>query len=426
MELKQILEWLKATIESNFTAAVVSLKQHIPTVKLESNKVEVTNPLKLPKQYAVKVLNPTKDYSKELASLKADFVKSLDKVTSTILSIKPSNSVRINNVKDIVIPEFPKEVKISNPQEKVTVIGLSTVTDGLSALKKAIEKLPTSIPEGKEEVTVKNLKDLKESFAEIVKAVKDIKPSSFTSVDMRSDDPTKSIPVRLTDGEKFYKAIEDFVLNANRTYAYSNGKGERANALIDADRHVQVDVVTMPTISIPPVIGGATEVKQDDEIAALIDVETAIQNIPATDVSSLATSAKQLPDGHAVEVNNLPTEYPLPASQVSTLTPPAPITGFSTSTKQDTGIVTLQDLHNQISFLLDRLEFGMITDKSKTLKVQISPDLTSNIGTVTTITGATVTAVNNTLRQGDLQMQRVNEALMDTAFIVGITNHLTF
>jgi len=35
-----------------------------------------------------------------------------------------------------------------------------------------------------------------------------------------------------------------------------------------------------------------------------------------------------------VAVNNFPTEYPLSAAQVSTLTPPAAITGFATSAKQ--------------------------------------------------------------------------------------------
>ena len=36
-----------------------------------------------------------------------------------------------------------------------------------------------------------------------------------------------------------------------------------------------------------------------------------------------ATAANQLPDGHEVEVNNFPAEYPLPDAQVATLTPPA-------------------------------------------------------------------------------------------------------
>lgn len=65
------------------------------------------------------------------------------------------------------------------------------------------------------------------------------------------------------------------------------------------------------------------------------------------DPSTLATSAKQLADGHNVTVDNevgsgvyvrpgISAEFPLPTAQVTTLTPPAAITGFATSAKQDT------------------------------------------------------------------------------------------
>lgn len=40
--------------------------------------------------------------------------------------------------------------------------------------------------------------------------------------------------------------------------------------------------------------------------------------------------------GGNTTVDNFPTEYPLPAAQITTLTPPAAITGFATEAKQDT------------------------------------------------------------------------------------------
>lgn len=61
---------------------------------------------------------------------------------------------------------------------------------------------------------------------------------------------------------------------------------------------------------------------------------------PPAAITGFATSAKQLADGHNVAVNNFPAEYPLSAAQVVTLTPPAAITGFATSAKQ------LADGHN--------------------------------------------------------------------------------
>ena len=89
---------------------------------------------------------------------------------------------------------------------------------------------------------------------------------------------------------------------------------------------------------------------------------------------------------------------------------------------------TLIALQNTLALLLDRLEFGNITSNSKTLRVQLNPELTSTIAIASAQTLATVTtvaSVTNTVRQGDLQMQRVNEALLDIAFINGITNNLS-
>lgn len=107
-------------------------------------------------------------------------------------------------------------------------------------------------------------------------------------------------------------------------------------------------------------------------------------------------------------------------------TPPA---GVATEAKQDTGNATVQDLYNQLALTLERLEYGNITDKTKTLRVQLNPDLAHTISiaaTQTLATVSTVASVTNTVRQGDLQMQRVNEALLDTAFNYGIIRNLTF
>ena len=99
----------------------------------------------------------------------------------------------------------------------------------------------------------------------------------------------------------------------------------------------------------------------------------------------------------------------------------------ATKQNQSTELETLQNLTTLTSQLLDRLEYGNITDKSKTLKVQLNPDLTSNVGTVSTVTSVTaVASLTNTARQGDLQVQRVNEAILDMAFMTGITNNIYF
>ena len=89
---------------------------------------------------------------------------------------------------------------------------------------------------------------------------------------------------------------------------------------------------------------------------------------------------------------------------------------------------TVTDLYNIMAYLLDRLEYGMVTDNAKKLKVNlVDSGALANVGTVTNLTTcATVGTVNNQARIGDVQAQRVVEAQMDTAFNVGIVNHVSF
>ena len=75
-----------------------------------------------------------------------------------------------------------------------------------------------------------------------------------------------------------------------------------------------------------------------------------------------------------------------------------------------------------LAFLADRLDFGLLTDNAKRLKVVPEQATAANLN----VTVASVASVTNSVRQGDLQMQRVNEALMDSAFFPGITKNLAF
>ena len=78
----------------------------------------------------------------------------------------------------------------------------------------------------------------------------------------------------------------------------------------------------------------------------------------------------------------------------------------------------------QANQLMDRLEFGLITDNAKVLQVGVKNGTITTVTTVTTVN--TVASLTNTVRQGDLQTQRLNEAILDAAFINGITNNLAF
>lgn len=88
---------------------------------------------------------------------------------------------------------------------------------------------------------------------------------------------------------------------------------------------------------------------------------------------------------------------------------------------------TLADLINVLAFLADRLEYGINTDNAKQLKVSLvgSGALANvtTVGTVTTVTGATIT---NQQLIGGLAAQRTVEAQLDTAYNTSFYNNITF
>ena len=152
---------------------------------------------------------------------------------------------------------------------------------------------------------------------------------------------------------------------------------------------------------------------------------------PAKEDGNLATIAGNIPSkGQTSMSSSLPVVI---ASDQS----PIPVTGsFATTITGVSQDTTIQDLYGQLGLLLDRLEYGNVTSNSKTLRVQLNPDLTHNIGTVSTVTGvttvSTVTTTNtvsnltNQVRIGDVQAQRVVEAQLDSAFCLGILSNVAF
>lgn len=88
---------------------------------------------------------------------------------------------------------------------------------------------------------------------------------------------------------------------------------------------------------------------------------------------------------------------------------------------------TLQDMITQLGLMLDSLQFGQLTDNAKRLKVTLAESgalpLVTTVSTVTAVT--TVGTVTNQARIGDIQAQRMVEAMLDVSFSTGITNNLS-
>jgi hypothetical protein len=80
--------------------------------------------------------------------------------------------------------------------------------------------------------------------------------------------PTKAkdaLPVRLSDGKKFYRAIENIASfpvkfgGGGGEFAYSDSSGRKGYGLIDSDNHVQVDTLTQPDIKTRNTVTGTSE-----------------------------------------------------------------------------------------------------------------------------------------------------------------------
>lgn len=278
MTIIEILNYVNKSIKTGFADAVEALKKHTYKVSFpDTQKIKGKVEVDFPQVQNVNVKFP--DTQKITGNVKTDmekhFINLLNKVNETKSLIK-DKGISVNN-----FPEIPKEIKISNfPEEKE--ISLTALEEKLDSLNESIKKLPTKFPE------IPKVPDFPK-----IPAQKDF-PKSF-SIDnleiLKSDDPKDYVPVRLTDGKEFYKAIEEFYQQVASVVTFTESDGKKSSALVDKDRHVQVDVLTSPPVTIDT-SGLATSVKQDNIISILGNGNqmAVIQEKEPTDVTHLNPS----------------------------------------------------------------------------------------------------------------------------------------
>lgn len=235
MTIIEILNYLNTSIKTGFSDAVKSIKEAnlkvvFPKVQKIDGRVDVKFPniqkvdVKFPENQKVTVLNQV----------------SLREVLAKLVDIKNNLSDKGVEVKNF--PKFPEKIAITNfPEEKE--FDFTSLEKKLDSLNESIKKLPTKFPDFPKipEVKIPTPKDI-------------VFPKSF-KVDnienLKSDSPKDYVPVRLTDGKEFYKAIEEFYQQVSSAVTFTDSQGRKMSGLVDADRHVQVDVLTMPEIVIP-------------------------------------------------------------------------------------------------------------------------------------------------------------------------------
>jgi len=115
---------------------------------------------------------------------------------------KYPKEMKVSNLKDIKIPSFPEKVKVSKP-------------DWLDDISSSETR-------------------------NILKLLNLLKQQGMT-VSIKNKDSDEAVPVRLSDGRNFYKAIQTAV--SSGIIPFVDSSGNRVSPLVDSDRHLQTDVL---------------------------------------------------------------------------------------------------------------------------------------------------------------------------------------
>lgn len=245
--ITKLAEQFINSIQNTGIFVVKSLSNKLDELKELASKTYSVNIENHPKTVSVKgtvVVGNQAKLEKKISELNKLFVKA-NKTLSTL------NKVEVTNQKDF--PNFPESIKVSNLSDKVRVLNLNPIVDGLEDLNKEIKKIklnpeikvstpkvtvpkitlpkqPTPIVNLHEkEVDLSALKDLIEFWQSLTKSAK------------------KSLSVRLTDGKKFYKAVDEVVeaVTANNASHFQFYSGGEARPIVN--RNSELTVTTSET-----------------------------------------------------------------------------------------------------------------------------------------------------------------------------------
>lgn len=182
--------------------------------------------------------------------------------------------------------------KISEVTEKLAKVNLTTNDDikkALADVSKAIQAIDVR-PEVKVDAPIVNVPENKLDLSPLVSLLQDIDKS----VQNIPQPEEKEIHIDLnsvTDSlQKVEKAVSGLRFPIpNYVLPYRDSSSKATQALVDADGHVQVDVLTAPAVSIDTT-GLATTAKQDAQTALLTTIDADTSVLAVTD---FATEAKQ-------------------------------------------------------------------------------------------------------------------------------------
>jgi len=204
----------------------------------------------------VQLLSDNQNLSNEAQSSLLSAIKEIKiDVLSPEVNVSPPKvevSVPPINIPEIKIPPFPDEIRVKKPLWLPVFPSLKIITDSLGEIKKAMGAL---------------------------------------GLPRTADDP---IAVRLSNGEKFYRAIGGVVSAVGASFPFKKSDNSQQAALVDDDSHVQVDVLTIPdvTVNTGDIEIGAVEIKNStDDTRATVGADGLYIDVRASVLPSGASTA---------------------------------------------------------------------------------------------------------------------------------------
>lgn len=247
MDYKNALQLTQSIITTVRNTAVASVKELERFLRNHTFSVKVVNPQeKVTVQGKVDV-----DQSATNKALKdvALSIRELKKPLTPHKEIKVTNFPKFPKFpafpKSFQVTNFPKSTAISNLDEVLTVLGKINKSVNDIDVKPSVIITPTPITV---EAPVVNVPKTPAPVVNVEKP--DLSEITRVVEFLTALGPSNPLPVRLSDGKKFYKALERMAeIYAGSSFsAFQNGSGENARAMLN--RNAELKVTTTDTWSL--------------------------------------------------------------------------------------------------------------------------------------------------------------------------------
>lgn len=243
--IKNLTQSVINTVQSSAIASVRVLKSSVFDVRVKN----------FPKTQTIKG-TVTVGNQKRLEKNVSIVDKSVNKLKASVDKIKIPEEISIKNFPKPIKPEpfpksfnvdnFPKEIRVSNTQDFKEIKVKNQPTKELSDISKKVDDLSKVIKKLKLDPKIEvsspevNLPEISiPPFPEF--------PEQFTLGELSSvfvhKDPKEYVPVRLTDGERFYTALEEFTTSVGgggSSNPFITSDGKPAKAVIDGSGRLVV------------------------------------------------------------------------------------------------------------------------------------------------------------------------------------------